>query len=169
MTRFNFSKLTKEERFHSWYRGRSRAALFKLFSMRKRPVDEFLLAPTTANHTFKHSRSISIKSHGRMIPRFRALTVQKQNYTALVTSWFSSYDPSIRSRLSFFLGYTFFCFFSLLTFASLCVVRRLKSKERESEGEYWFANSDKYIVVFLCKCNFFLFFFFCKHNRRSGI
>lgn len=63
--------------------------------MRKRPVDEpFLLAPTTANHMFERRAPIYIKSHGRMIPRFRAWTKNahgfirgriKRNYTALAT------------------------------------------------------------------------------------
>lgn len=41
-----------------------------------------LRAPTTSNHIFKRCTSIYIKSHGRMIPRFRAFAL------TVLPSWF---------------------------------------------------------------------------------
>lgn len=141
-----------------------------MFSIRKRPVDEpFLLAPTTANHIFKRRAPIYIKSHGRMIPRFR---VQKcapfyswphktELHGTCHANWFSCpfYD---HFRSALLLGYT--CFLFVCTFVSR-VARRLKSK-KEWEKEYWFANSDKYIVDFYVNVIFSFFFFFVNTTKE---
>lgn len=155
-----------------------------MFSTRKRPVDEpFLLAPTTANHIFKRRAPIYIKSHGRMIPRFRAGSKKcarfypwphkTELHSTCHANWFpcSPFTILFDPRDSRSCSSATLVFFSCARFRVVC--RKTIEKQRERERE----NIDSQIVIsiycgFLCKCNFFFlpfFFFFCKHKWRSGI